>query len=59
MEEDYREVHFWEYCSSCKHETLEENEYPCFICLNEPSQRKNNFWKDFERVCPMRTYFNH
>lgn len=36
MEEDYREVHFWKYCSSCKHETLEENEYPCFICLNEP-----------------------
>lgn len=34
--EGYKEVHFGEYCSKCKHEEVKESEDPCFDCLNEP-----------------------
>lgn len=37
MEESYKEVYFGEYCKTCKHEKLAENEDPCDECLNHPA----------------------
>lgn len=31
--ENYKIVHFWEYCQKCKHENLDEDEEPCCDCL--------------------------
>lgn len=31
-----REVHFNEYCETCKHRDLSEKDDPCFDCLDEP-----------------------
>ena len=36
MEDTYKEVYFNEYCKTCKHEKLSEQDDPCFECLNEP-----------------------
>lgn len=36
MDDSYKEVYFGEYCKTCKHETLPEEEEPCWSCLNEP-----------------------
>lgn len=36
MEDVYKEVYFGEYCKTCKHEQLSENEEPCWTCLSEP-----------------------
>ena len=36
MDENYKEVLFWEYCHRCKHDVLNEDEEPCCDCLNEP-----------------------
>lgn len=36
MEEIYKEVYFGEYCKTCKHEKLAEDEDPCYECLNNP-----------------------
>ena len=31
-----KEVHFHEYCKSCKHKELKINETPCSECLDYP-----------------------
>ena len=37
MQEDtYKEVYFGEYCKTCKHKDLKEDDDPCFECLKEP-----------------------
>lgn len=36
MDETYKEVYFWEYCKTCKHEMLPENKCPCAECLEYP-----------------------
>ena len=36
MEYEYKEVYFMQYCKTCKHDKLEDNEYPCSECLDEP-----------------------
>lgn len=35
MHSEYKEVYFNEYCKTCKHEKLKENERPCDECLDE------------------------
>ena len=37
MDNDYREVYFDQYCKSCKHEKLKEEENPCCECLGHPT----------------------
>ena len=34
--QDYKEVYFHEYCKTCKHEKLKDDENPCHECLDEP-----------------------
>lgn len=34
---DYKEVYFDKYCKTCKHKDLKEEEFPCDICLEEPT----------------------
>jgi hypothetical protein len=38
MSDENREkiVDFYEYCPTCKHEKLSEDDDPCYDCLNEP-----------------------
>ena len=36
MEETYKEVYFGEYCKTCTHKELPEDQEPCHDCLNEP-----------------------
>lgn len=35
MEDAYKEVYFGEYCKTCKHKDLPEDEDPCDECLSE------------------------
>lgn len=37
MEDNYKEVYFDQYCKTCKHEKLKDNEEPCVDCLCEPT----------------------
>lgn len=32
----YKEVHFDQYCKTCKYKDLKENESPCYECLEDP-----------------------
>lgn len=36
MEDSYKEVYFNEYCKTCAHFDLKENQDPCHECLGEP-----------------------
>lgn len=36
MDDDLKEVYFYEYCKTCKHSNLEEKFDPCNECLDEP-----------------------
>lgn len=31
-----KEVYFGEYCKTCKHEKVSEQDDPCYDCLNNP-----------------------
>ena len=35
MDNDYKEVHFDEYCNKCEYEKQTENKEPCDRCLEE------------------------
>ena len=37
MEYNYKEVYFDQYCKTCKHEGLKDNEEPCNECLDNPA----------------------
>ena len=37
MGDDQKEVYFDQYCKACKYEKLDESEYPCGDCLNNPA----------------------
>ena len=32
----YKEVHYHEYCKSCRHKNVKDTETPCNECLGEP-----------------------
>lgn len=34
--QDYKEVYFDKYCTTCKHKSKKEAESPCDICLEAP-----------------------
>lgn len=36
MEDQYKEVYFYEYCKSCKYKNVLETEEPCNECLTNP-----------------------
>lgn len=36
IDNDYKEVYFHAYCTTCKHEKIPENEMPCAECLDYP-----------------------
>lgn len=36
MERIEREVYFHEYCKTCKHKDLKEEDHPCYHCLDNP-----------------------
>lgn len=40
--ENYKEVYFDKYCKICKHEKLKEEESPCDICLEEPTNLESH-----------------
>ena len=49
MEDTYKEVYFNEYCKTCKHFELREDEDPCHECLNNPANvysHKPVNWED-------------
>lgn len=33
---EYKEVYFHMYCQKCKHWELDQNQSPCFECLEDP-----------------------
>lgn len=35
MEYEYKEVNFYQYCKTCKHEKLKGRDDPCNECLEE------------------------
>lgn len=35
-QQNYKEVHFHEFCKKCKYEKLKETEEPCDECMSEP-----------------------
>lgn len=37
-----KEVHFGDYCPTCKHYDLNEDEDPCNDCLNNPSNENSH-----------------
>lgn len=42
MENEYKEVYFYEYCVKCKHKGLKEEDTPCDECLNEPVRQHSH-----------------
>ena len=36
MQDDYKEVHFSEYCLICKHKDVDYTDDPCDECLSNP-----------------------
>lgn len=49
MNENMKEVYFDQYCKTCKHEKLKENEEPCDECLAEgarPESHKPARWEE-------------
>lgn len=46
-----KEVHFNEYCATCKYRDLDESDDPCYDCLDEPVNvysHKPVYWKERE-----------
>ena len=35
-DEQYKEVHYHEYCKTCKHREVSNEDTPCDECLSEP-----------------------
>ena len=35
--EQYKEVYFYEYCESCKHVEVKDQDEPCSECLENPT----------------------
>lgn len=49
MDTDMHIVEFDKWCPSCKHESKDESEYPCWECLEEPvneNSRKPVFYRE-------------
>lgn len=52
IDNDYKEVYFWEYCKTCKYAKTPENEMPCNDCLEYPVNlytHKPVNWKEKEK----------
>ena len=39
MEENMKEVNYFQYCPNCKHETEPDDFDPCHYCLEEPMRQ--------------------
>ena len=35
-DEQYKEVYFHEYCKTCKHKEVKDQDEPCNTCLEDP-----------------------
>ena len=46
--QSYKEVYFHEYCKSCKHEGVADNDEPCSRCLGEPINLNTHKPVDYE-----------
>ena len=52
MNEGYKEVHFNEYCKTCKHDKLDEKFEPCNEGLSEPANLGSHVpvnWEEKEK----------
>lgn len=49
-DESYKEVYYWEYCKTCKHEKKAETEKPCCHCLDNPVNQYTNKPVDYDPV---------
>lgn len=47
--QSYKEVYFHEYCKSCKHKEVKENEEPCDECLSEPTNLNSHKPLNYEK----------
>lgn len=47
--QSYKEVYFHEYCKSCKHKNVKENEEPCEECLSEPTNLNSHKPLNYEK----------
>lgn len=44
-----KEVYFEQYCKTCKHKDVKEEESPCYECLQEPARvysHKPDRWEE-------------
>lgn len=51
MEDIYKEVYFDQFCKTCEHKDLPEDEDPCHDCLHESVNlysHKPVYWKEKE-----------
>ena len=37
IEDEYKEVHYNQYCKTCKHKDTDETEEPCNECMDNPA----------------------
>lgn len=52
--QSYKEVHFHEYCKSCKHKNIKNTEEPCDKCLGEPTNLNSHKPVKYEKKEPKR-----
>ncbi len=48
----YKEVYYYQYCASCKHEKVAETAYPCNDCLENFTNvysHKPVYWEEKEK----------
>lgn len=48
MDEQLKEVYFWEYCPTCKYKKKSGTEEPCNDCLSNPSNVHSHKPVDWE-----------
>ena len=52
MDNNQKEVYFWEYCKTCKYADTVETDDPCNECLNNPSNENSHKpvrWEDKDK----------
>ena len=47
--QSYKEVYFHEYCKTCKHRNVKDNEEPCEECLSEPTNLNSHKPVNYEK----------
>ena len=48
-DQSYKEVYFHEYCKTCKHRSVKNNEEPCDECLSEPTNLNTHKPVNYEK----------